>query len=81
MKKMRVVLEIDVDDLPQAEREEAALDMEVSVSEIEKLEEVDALRAAEPLENISPETCRELFAGTDTYVTYMNVHVVSAEYI
>lgn len=81
MKTMRVILEVDVDDLPKAEREAAAHDMQIKENEIETLAEVEAPFAAKVLENIGEHTCQELFAGSDTYLTFKDVRVKSASWV
>jgi hypothetical protein len=81
MKTMRVTLEIDVDDLPADERKRHAEEMEMSVDDIPALANTEAREAAEPLEYIGGDIITDLFAGTDTFVTYKDVRVLAAEYV
>lgn len=81
MKTMRVVLEVDVDDLPKAKRAEHARDMQIDESEIETLAQTDVGFAARAFENIGTVGCEELFAGSDTFVTFKDVRVQSAAWI
>lgn len=81
MKKMRVVLEVDVDDLSKEKREECARDMDIAETEIETLADTDVGFAAKAFENCRGHLCDELFAGSDTYVTFKDVRVQSAMWI
>jgi hypothetical protein len=81
MKTMKVVLEIDVDDLSAEKRAECASDMEIPVEEIPTLADTEAPEAASVLRAIGEHTCEELFAGSDVYVTFKHTRVISAGWI
>lgn len=81
MKKMRVTLEIDVDDLSPEKRAEYAKDMETIPDELPALKDTSAREAANALENFGGDMNEELFAGSDTYVQFIDVRVMSAELI
>jgi hypothetical protein len=80
MKTMRVVVEIDVDDLPADERKRHAKEMEIAESDIPALANTDAREAAECLENLGEEMLSTAFDGSDTFVIFKDLRVLSAEW-
>lgn len=71
MRTMMVVLEIDVEDLPEALRQEIADGMQEPVATLPKLAETELGCIANVLEFVGSEGATELaFEGTDTYVRF-----------
>lgn len=80
MKTMRVTLEIDVDNLSPEKLAEHAKDMEMSVADLEGLADASLSEIARTLENFGGDMNDELFAGSDLFVRFTDVRVVTAEW-
>lgn len=82
MKKvLRVTLDIEVEDLPDAERNRLAALACQPVEELTGLADEDAAGLAELLDFITTQGGNEMcFEGTDTIVQFTNVTVVSANF-
>jgi hypothetical protein len=82
MRKLRIVAYIDVDDLDNKTRLDLANDMQCSVDEIPSVKDTSAWEAAVVLGGIVGEPINTmLFEGTDTYVKYDSIDIVSAEWV
>lgn len=81
MKTMRVTLEIDVDNLSPEKLAECAKDMEMSVADLEGLANANAPEIARTLENFGGDMNDELFAGSDLFVQFADVRVLTAEWV
>lgn len=80
---MRVVLELEVDDLPANERKSLAADMNTVPDELPGLESTTAPEAASVLGNcgLCGDIAEMLFEGSDVFVTFTASRVVSAGWI
>lgn len=82
MKKLRVLLEIEVTDLPENMREQLAQDIQVNVNELETLDSYSAETVANVLDNCGGAAISDMiFEGTDVFVQFDNMHVVHAQWV
>lgn len=82
MKKLRVLLDIEVSDLPINMRELLAQDMQVNVNELETLDSYDAETVADVLNGLGGSAISDMiFEGTDVYAQFDNMHVVHAQWV
>ena len=82
MRLLKVVLEIEVSDISPKDRADIADDMECSIQDLPMLSHTKAIEAASALEGISGEHLNDmLFEGSDVYVKYDYVNLISAEWL
>lgn len=82
MKKLRVLLEIEVADLPESMREQLAQDIQVNVNELETLDSYSAETVANVLNGCGGAAISDMiFEGTDVFVQFDNMHVVHAQWV
>jgi hypothetical protein len=85
MRKIIVVLEIDVDDLPMHQRLELAEDSDTPEDMLPKLEHYDsplgAIEVACVLQGVASDGANEmLFEGSDTFVRFTECKIVAANW-
>lgn len=82
MKKLRVLLDIEVEDLPQNMREQLTQDMRINADDLETLDSYDAETVADVLNGLGGSAISDMiFEGTDVYAQFDNMHVVHAQWV
>jgi hypothetical protein len=82
MRKLRVLLDIEVEDLPDNMRRHCAQDMRLNVDDIEKLDSYDAETVANVLNHCGGAAISDMiFEGTDVFVQFDDMHVVHAQWV
>jgi hypothetical protein len=80
-KKMRLVLEVEVADLPAETRKECAEMVGDDASALPRLKDYSAQEISEVFDGLSPEVTSELFGGTDIYAQIADSKVIEAAWI
>ncbi len=83
MKKLRVLLDIEVSDLPENMREQLIQDLQtIGVTEVETLDSYDAETVANVLNHCGGAAISDMiFEGTDVFVQFDDMHVVHAQWV
>jgi hypothetical protein len=83
MKKLRVLLDIEVSDLPENMREQLIQDLQtIGVTEVETLDSYSAEDVANVLDGYGGAAISDMiFEGTNVFVQFDTMHVVHAQWV